>query len=144
MAEYVTIGEISKYEENEVTIQGWLYNKRSSGKLRFLIIRDGTELIQCVVFKGDVSEDTFKQADEIQQESSCRITGTVRQDSRAPIGYEIQVKELEIIQLAQDYPITKKEHGTDFLMDHRHLWLRSSRQHAILRIRHEVIRSARE
>ena len=144
MAEYATIREISKYEDKEVTIQGWLYNKRSSGKLRFLMIRDGTEVIQCVVFKGDVSEESFKQADEIQQESSCRISGAVRKDSRAPIGFEIQVKELEIIQQAQDYPITKKEHGTDFLMDHRHLWLRSSRQHAILRIRHEIIRAARE
>jgi asparaginyl-tRNA synthetase len=144
MTECVTISDISKHEDKDVTIQGWLYNKRSSGKLRFLMIRDGTEIIQCVVFKGDVSEESFKQADEIQQESSCRITGMVRKDSRAPIGFEIQVKELKIIQIAQDYPITKKEHGTDFLMDHRHLWLRSSRQHAILRIRHEIIRAARE
>lgn len=144
MTQVVYIDQIGKYENEQVTIQGWLYNKRSSGKLRFLLIRDGTETIQCVVFKGDVSEETFTNADIIQQESSCRVNGMVHKDSRSPLGYEIQVSSLEIIQLAQDYPITKKEHGVDFLMDHRHLWLRSSQQHAILLIRHEVIRAARE
>jgi asparaginyl-tRNA synthetase len=143
MAQVVYIDGIGKYENEEVTIKGWLYNKRSSGKLRFLLVRDGTETIQCVVFKGDVSDKTFTNADIIQQESSCRITGTVRKDSRSPLGYEIQVCSLEIIQLAENYPITKKEHGVDFLMDHRHLWLRSAQQHAILLIRHEVIRAAR-
>jgi asparaginyl-tRNA synthetase len=144
MAKKIYISEVGKYEDQEVKIEGWLYNKRSSGKLRFLLVRDGTEIIQCVVFKGDVSEDTFKNADEILQESSCRITGKVSRDNRSPLGFELQVKELQIIQLAEEYPITKKEHGVDFLMDHRHLWLRSSRQHAIMRIRHEIIRSARE
>lgn len=142
--EKVYINSIGQYENKEVTLKGWLYNKRSSGKLRFLLVRDGTGIIQCVVFKNDVSEESFKQADEIPQESSCLVVGTVKKDDRAPIGYELQVKSLEIIQNADDYPITKKEHGVDFLMDHRHLWLRSSRQHAILRIRHEIIRSARE
>ena len=144
MASMVYISDIAKHENEQITIQGWLYNKRSSGKLRFLLIRDGTETIQCVVFKDDVSEVSFNNADIIQQESSCRVSGKVRRDARAPIGYEIQVTDLDIIQLAQDYPITKKEHGVDFLMDNRHLWLRSSRQHAILRVRHEVIHAARE
>ena len=125
-------------------IQGWIYNKRSSGKLRFLLVRDGSETIQCVVFKGNVSEQTFQRADQLQQESSCRITGKVSKDERSPIGFEIQVSEIEIIQIGEEYPISKKEHGVDFLMDNRHLWLRSARQHAIMRIRHEIIRAARE
>lgn len=144
MPKFVRIAEISKYEGKEVTLQGWLYNMRSSGKLRFLLVRDGSETIQCVVFKNDVSEETFNNADKLTQESSLRVTGTVAADKRSPLGFELQVKELEIIQIAEEYPITKKEHGTDFLMDHRHLWLRSTRQRAILRIRHEIIRAARE
>ncbi len=144
MQDNIYIKDVSQYENKEITIKGWLYNKRSSGKLRFLLVRDGTETIQCVVFKGDVSEESFSVADEIQQESSCEITGMVKKDERSPIGFEIQVSELKLIQFAEDYPISKKEHGVDFLMDHRHLWLRSSRQHSIMRIRHEIIRSARE
>jgi asparaginyl-tRNA synthetase len=144
MAIKTYISDIGKFENQEVTIQGWLYNKRSSGKLRFLLVRDGTGIIQCVVYQGDLSEDIFNKTDLLQQESSCLITGTVREDERSPIGYEIQVSSLEIIQIAEDYPITKKEHGVDFLMDYRHLWLRSSRQYAILRIRHQIIKAARE
>lgn len=144
MTNYIPIKDVARYDNQEVTLQGWLYNKRSSGKLRFLLIRDGSETIQCVVFQGDVSEASFQNADLITQESSCRITGKVKKDLRSPIGFEIQTTALEIIQLAQDYPISKKEHGVDFLMDHRHLWIRSSLQHAILRIRHEIIRAARE
>jgi len=144
MTNYIPIKDVARYDNQEVTLQGWLYNKRSSGKLRFLLIRDGSETIQCVVFQGDVSEASFQNADLITQESSCRITGKVKKDLRSPIGFEIQATALEIIQLAQDYPISKKEHGVDFLMDHRHLWIRSSLQHAILRIRHEIIRAARE
>jgi asparaginyl-tRNA synthetase len=142
--EKVYISKIGKYEDKEVTLNGWLYNKRSSGKLRFLLVRDGTGIIQCVVFKNDVTEEDFNQADLVTQESSCQVTGIVKKDERAPIGYELQVKSFKIIQVAEEYPITKKEHGIDFLMDHRHLWLRSTRQHAILRIRHEIIRAARE
>ena len=142
--EKVYISKIGKYEDKEVTLNGWLYNKRSSGKLRFLLVRDGTGTIQCVVFKNDVSEDDFNQADTITQESSCQVTGIVKKDERSTIGFELQVKSFKIIQLAEEYPISKKEHGVDFLMDHRHLWLRSTRQHAILRIRHEIIRAARE
>ena len=144
MADIVRIADIAKYENQTVTIQGWLYNKRSSGKLRFLLVRDGSEIIQCVVFKNDVSEEVFAAADELTQESSLEITGKAAADKRSPIGFEIQVQDLKIVQTADEYPITKKEHGVDFLMDHRHLWLRSRRQHAILRIRHEIIRSARE
>jgi asparaginyl-tRNA synthetase len=144
MAMNIYIKDVADHENKEVTIQGWVYNKRSSGKLRFLLVRDGTETIQCVVFKGDVSEESFTAAEDLQQESSCRVTGIVNQDKRSPLGYEIQVRAIEMIQLSKDYPISKKEHGVDFLMDHRHLWLRSSRQHAIMRIRHEIIRAARE
>ena len=143
MSEIIKIENVAQYEGKEVTIQGWLYNKRSSGKLRFLLVRDGSAIIQCVVFKGSVSEEVFEQATQLTQESSLIVTGTVAKDDRSAIGFEIQVNHLKTVHLAVDYPITKKEHGTDFLMDHRHLWLRSSRQHAILRIRHEIIRAAR-
>lgn len=144
MASEIKITDVGNYEGREVIIRGWLYNKRSSGKLRFLLVRDGSQTIQCVVFKGNVSEESFQNATDITQESSLVVTGTVSKDERSPIGYEIQVNEIEIVQMADEYPITKKDHGVDFLMDNRHLWLRSSRQHAILRIRHEIIRSARE
>ena len=144
MPDIVKVQNVSKYEDQEVTLQGWLYNKRSSGKLRFLLLRDGTATIQCVVFKGDVSEKIFDDATQLTQESSFTVIGKVAKDPRSPLGFELQVKDLTIVQLADEYPISKKEHGTDFLMDHRHLWLRSSRQHAIIRIRHEIIRSIRE
>jgi asparaginyl-tRNA synthetase len=144
MSIQIRIADVGKYEGQEIRIKGWLYNKRSSGKLRFLLVRDGSQTIQCVVFKGNVSESTFQNATDVTQESSLSVTGTVSKDERSPIGYEIQVSALDIVQLAEEYPITKKDHGVDFLMDNRHLWLRSSRQHAILRIRHEIIRAARE
>lgn len=142
--EKVYISDIGKFEDKEVTLNGWLYNKRSSGKLRFLLVRDGTGTIQCVVFKNDVSENDFNQADSITQESSCQVIGFVKKDERSPLGFELQVSSFKILHLAEEYPISKKDHGVDFLMDHRHLWLRSTRQHAILRIRHEIIRAARE
>jgi asparaginyl-tRNA synthetase len=144
MSQIIKIKDVAQYLDQEVTFQGWLYNKRSSGKLRFLLVRDGSETIQCVVFKGDVPEEIFDDATKLTQESALRITGVIAKDERSALGYEMQVKGLEIVSLADEYPITKKEHGTDFLMDHRHLWLRSSRQHAIIRVRHEIIRSARE
>lgn len=144
MAEIVKIKNIANFAGKEVTLQGWLHNKRSSGKLRFLLLRDGSETIQCVVFKGDVDEQVFDDATALTHESAFTVTGTVAEDKRSPIGFELQVKNLTIINLARDeFPISKKEHGTDFLMDNRHLWLRSTRQHAILRIRHEIIRAAR-
>ena len=140
----IYISDLSRHEGEIVTLKGWLYNKRSSGKLRFLILRDGTGQIQCVVFKGDVDEATFAHADALTQESSVEITGKVVPDERAPSGYELQVKSIAPVQIAQEYPITPKEHGTAFLMDHRHLWLRSSRQTAILKVRHTIIKACRD
>jgi len=144
LSEQVYIEEIAKYEGQEVTIKGWLYNKTDKGRLQFLLVRDGTGIMQCVVLEKDVSSSLFEAVKGLTQESSLIITGTVRADERAPGGYELSVKDLQIVHLAQEYPITPKEHGVDFLMDHRHLWLRSSRQHAILRVRAEVIRAARD
>jgi len=142
--EKVYISDVSQYEGKQITIRGWLYNKRSSGKLWFLLVRDGTGIIQSVVSKADVPEETFQASEEITQESSLSVTGTVSPDKRSPGGYELQVNEVQIHQLAMDYPITPKEHGTAFLMDHRHLWLRSSRQVAILKVRHEIIKACRD
>jgi asparaginyl-tRNA synthetase len=138
------IEELSGHVDNIVTLKGWLYNKRSSGKIRFLVLRDGTGIVQCVMVKGNMSEDAFALFDQITQESSIAITGKVKKEERAPGGYEIELSDLKLIALAKEYPITPKEHGVDFLMDHRHLWLRSLRQHAILRIRHQIIKAVRE
>ncbi|RAK22121.1 asparaginyl-tRNA synthetase [Anoxybacillus vitaminiphilus] len=139
-----TIAEVSKYVGQEVTIGAWLANKRSSGKIAFLQLRDGTGFIQGVVEKSQVSEEVFKMAKSITQETSLYVTGTVRVDERSPFGYELSVTNLQIIHEAVDYPITPKEHGVEFLMDNRHLWLRSKRQHAIMKIRNEVIRATYE
>ncbi len=144
MIPVIRISQSAQYENQEVTIKGWLYNKRSSGKIRFLLVRDGSAIIQCVVVKNEVSEDVFEKTDLLTQESSLIVTGKLVADKRSPLGYEMHVTDLEIVQIAQEYPITKKEHGIDFLMDHRHLWIRSKRQHAILRIRHEIINAARQ
>jgi asparaginyl-tRNA synthetase len=138
------IEDIGQHDGQTVTIKGWLYNKRSSGKLHFLLVRDGTGTLQCVVFKRDVPEAQFAQADHLPQESSLIVTGTVRKDERAPLGYELGVTNLEVVHEAEEYPITPKEHGVAFLLDHRHLWVRSARQHAVLRIRSEVVRACRE
>ncbi len=140
----VYIEEIAAHVGEEVTIRGWVYNRTDKGKLRFLLVRDGTGTIQGVVFQKSVSAEVFEAADGLTQESSVLLTGTVRADERAPGGFEMDVTHLEVVQLAQEYPITPKDHGTSFLMDHRHLWLRSSRQHAILRVRHEIIRACRD
>ena len=141
--ETVRIARIGDHVDREVTVQGWLYNKRSKGKLHFLLLRDGSGTIQAVVFAGDVSPEAFELADRIGQESSLRVAGRVRADARAPGGYELSVRGLEVVQESHDYPITPKEHGIDFLMNHRHLWLRSSHQHAILRVRHAIVRAIR-
>src|SRR5262249_3883750 len=138
------IEDIGKYEGQEVTIKGWLHNRRSSGRIHFLIVRDGTGFIQAVMSKAAVGDDAFQKADHLSQESSVIVTGTVRADKRAPGGYEIDVRTLEIIGVSHDYPITPKEHGIDYLLDHRHLWIRSERQQAILRVRHEVINAIRD
>ncbi|MFH1454281.1 MAG: asparagine--tRNA ligase [Armatimonadota bacterium] len=142
--ETALIQDIAKYAGKTVQIKGWLYNKRSSGKLHFLQVRDGTGIIQAVVFKGDVSPEVFDTADKLPYESSIIVTGEVKEDTRSPIGFELSVKDLTVINQAQEYPITPKEHGTEFLMDHRHLWLRSKRQHAIMKIRHQIIKSSRD
>ncbi|HEX2985146.1 MAG TPA: asparagine--tRNA ligase, partial [Ignavibacteriales bacterium] len=121
-----------------------LYNKRSSGKIKFLVLRDGSGLLQCVVFKGNVSPEVFENADKVGQESSLEIRGTVKEEPRAPGGYEMDAVDVKVIAAAEDYPITPKEHGTEFLMDHRHLWLRSQRQVAIMKIRHRIIKAVRD
>ncbi len=139
-----TISQVSKYVGQEVTIGAWLSNQRSSGKIKFLQLRDGTGYIQGVAVKSEVSDETWENAGLLTQESSLYVKGLVREDHRSPSGYELTVTGVEVIQIANDYPITPKEHGTEFLMDHRHLWLRSSRQHAILKIRNEIIRATYE
>jgi asparaginyl-tRNA synthetase len=140
----IYIKELKNYVGQEVTLNGWLYNKRSSGKLRFLILRDGTGYLQCVVFKNNVSEEVFDISDKLSQESSFSVTGMVRAEARAQGGVELDVKELTVISAAHDYPITPKEHGVEFLLDRRHLWLRSSRQVAIMRVRHRIIKAIRD
>ncbi len=138
------VERIGKYVGQEVTLKGWVYNMRSSGKILFILLRDGTGIIQCIVEKSSVSEELFETASELTQESSVEITGVVREDKRAPGGYELGVTDLRVIQIARNYPITPKEHGMPFLMDHRHLWLRSSRQHAIIKIRSGLIKFIRD
>src|SRR5437879_4025556 len=141
-----TIAEIGKHEGQAVTIRGWLYNLRESGKLLFPIFRDGTGVIQGVVVKKLVPPELFEQVRHLTQESSVRVTGKVRADQRAPGGFELDVSNLEPLQRVPPetpYPITPKEHGVEFLMDHRHLWLRSTRPRAILGVRHEIIKASR-
>ncbi|MEO6727096.1 MAG: asparagine--tRNA ligase [Blastocatellia bacterium] len=138
------ISDISKHLGEEITIKGWLYNKRSSGKLGFLEVRDGSGIIQGVVSKKEVSEETWANTEKATQESSIIITGTPREHPKKPGVYELDIKTLEIVCLTEEYPITPKEHGVEFLMDHRHLWLRSRRQHAILRVRHTIIKAVRD
>lgn len=141
--ERATIANIAAHDGQPVTLYGWLYNKRSSGKLHFLQLRDGTGVMQCVMFRGDVPPEQFEAADHAAQESAIRVSGVVRQDTRSVLGYELSVSAFEVLGAAQEYPITPKDHGVAFLMDHRHLWLRSSRQHAILRIRAEIVAAIR-
>ena len=139
-----TISEVHKYVDQEVKIGAWLANKRSSGKIAFLQLRDGTGFIQGVVTKSDVGEEVFQLAKSITQETSLYVIGKIQKDERSPLGYELLVSGLEVIHQAVDYPITPKEHGTEFLMDHRHLWLRSKRQHAVMKVRNEIIRATYE
>ncbi|OLP65020.1 Asparagine--tRNA ligase [Bacillus pumilus] len=139
-----TINQVYKHVDEEVTIGAWIANKRSSGKIAFLQLRDGSGFIQGVVVKAEVEEDVFKLAKSVTQETSVYVTGKVTKDERSPLGFELQVTSIEVIHEATDYPITPKEHGTEFLMDHRHLWLRSKKQHAIMKIRNEIIRATYE
>jgi asparaginyl-tRNA synthetase len=138
------VEDLKDHAGETVTLRGWVYNLRSSGKIAFLILRDGTGRTQCVLSKKEIGDEAFESARALTQESSVSVTGAVNLDDRAPGGAEIHVESFEVHQLAYDYPITPKEHGSSFLLDHRHLWIRSSRQHATLRVRAEVIRALQE
>jgi asparaginyl-tRNA synthetase len=140
----IIISDLGKFVGQDVTLTGWLFNKRSSGKIKFIILRDGSGYLQCVYFKGNVTEEVFNNADKIGQESSIEVTGKVKAEPRAPGGYELDATGLNIISEAHDYPITPKEHGIEFLLDNRHLWLRSSKQVAILKIRHRIVKAIRD
>jgi asparaginyl-tRNA synthetase len=144
-AKTVSIAHLADHVGAEVTLRGWLYNKRSSGKLHFLEVRDGSGVVQAVVFKGDVSPELFAQADHLQQETSLEVVGTVKEHGKIKGQYELQAKDVKVLGApSREYPISPKEHGTDFLMDNRHLWLRSKRQHAIVRVRHAIIKAVRD
>jgi asparaginyl-tRNA synthetase len=148
MADVIRVEEISKHAGKEVQIEGWVYNRTGKGKLCFLLVRDGSGFVQCVAFKGDLSEELFDQITRLPQESSVIITGSVREDKRAPGipgGYEVGVKDLKVVQSADpDYPMALKDHGVDFALDNRHLWIRMQSQWAILRVRATVMAAARE
>src|SRR5260370_27518793 len=143
----IRIQDAGQHVGETVEIAGWLYNVRKSGKIAFLLLRDGTGIIQCVAVKANIDEALFETLKNLTQESSLILQGKLREEQRAPGGYEMDVEGAEIVQRVPEsdpYPITPKEHGTDFLMDHRHLWLRSKRQHAVIRVRHEVIKAVRD
>ena len=140
----VSIADCRAFIEQEVTIRGWLVHKRSSGQVRFLILRDGTGILQAILLKNKVSADVFQSFDQLTQESSLSLIGILHDDSRAPGGVELELSGLDVFQLTKEYPISPKEHGIAFLMEHRHLWLRSARQQAILWVRHELIRAIRD
>src|SRR4030095_10696104 len=140
---YTSIAQLSEHVGKEVVLKGWLYNLRSSGKILFPQLRDGTGVVQCVVLKNAIDSETWEALKGLGQESALIIQGSVRADERAPGGYEIDVNPAEVVQEVHDYPITPKEHGTEFLMDQRHLWLRSRRQHAVLKVRHTVVQAVR-
>jgi len=145
MQENVYISELAAHVGGEVTVQGWLHNKRSSGKIAFLIVRDGTGLVQAVLSSGDVSPEVWARLEELDYEASLRVTGTVKEDSRAPGGYEMSASDLEVVgKSGEDYPIQLKEHGVDFLLENRHLWLRSPKQVAITRVRNDVVKAIRD
>ena len=139
-----SIQNAKDYVGKTVTLKGWVYSFRKGGKIWFLQLRDGTGIMQCVVTKFDADEASFVLKNEITQESSVIVTGEIKAEPRSPGGYEMLASKVELVSLAEEYPISKKEHGTDFLMDNRHLWLRSKRQHAIIRIRHTIIKAIRD
>lgn len=138
------ISDLKDYVGQKVELKGWAYNTRSSGKVKFLELRDGTGMVPCIFFKADCGDAAYELFDKMTQESSVRIVGVVREHPKRKGEFEIGVSEAEILGASENYPITPKEHGTDFLMDHRHLWIRSKRQHAILRVRHEIIMAIRD
>jgi len=141
---WVYIEDIAGAKGQDIEVRGWVYSKRSSGKVRFLLVRDGTGILQTTIFSADEDHPLFKTFDRLTQESSVIVRGQVREDKRAPGGHELVLRDIEVVQIAQDYPITPKEHSTPFLMEHRHLWLRSKKQHAVLQIRAEVIKAIRD
>ena len=138
------IGALREKIGEEVRIQGWLYNRRSSGKLEFLLVRDGSGTVQCVAVKAELPEAVFAKCAAVTQESSVRVTGIVREDKRAPSGVELSLRDLEVVGPSVDFPITPKEHGPSFLLDQRHLWIRSQRQTAILKVRHSLVQACRD
>jgi asparaginyl-tRNA synthetase len=138
------VEDLGRHVGQEVTVRGWLYNKTHKGKLYFMLVRDGSGTVQTVGFRPDLSEAAWRACEEATQESSLIVVGTVREDKRAPGGYELSLRDVQLVQIAQEYPISPKEHGVGFLMEHRHLWLRSSRQHAIMRVRASVIKAVRD
>jgi len=142
--ETTAISRIGERSGREATVRGWLYNRRSSGKIQFLIVRDGTGYLQTVVARADVSPETWTEAERATQECSLAVQGTVREDKRAPGGYEMSASHVEIIGPSEGYPITPKEHGVDFLLSQRHLWMRSAQQHAVLKVRSEVSQGIRD
>jgi asparaginyl-tRNA synthetase len=144
MPPWVLVRDFPAHVGEEVTVKGWLYSRRSSGKLQFLMMRDGSGMVQAVASARDLAPEAFELCGRLTQESAIEVSGTVRQDARAPGGHELSLTGLELVQLAESYPITPKEHGPDFLLDHRHLWLRSRRPQAVLRIRHHLIRACRD
>jgi asparaginyl-tRNA synthetase len=141
---WVYVEDIGSHAGADIEVRGWVYNKRSSGKVRFLLVRDGTGIVQATLFSAQKDDPLFRRFDALTLESSVIVRGSVREEKRAPGGFELGIKELETIQIAEDYPITPKEHSTPFLMEHRHLWLRSRKQHAVLQVRAEVIRAIRD
>jgi len=144
MATPTTVDRLKEHVGQDVLVRGWLYHARRKGRIAFLVVRDGTGTVQCVGVRGEVDDALFEKLDKIPQESSLEVEGSVRADERSPGGAEISVKALRVIHEAEPYPISPKDHGTDFLMEHRHLWVRSSRQHALLRIRAEIMAAAQE
>ena len=142
--EFVKIKDIKNYKNKIVTLKGWIYNIRSSGKIGFLMLRDGFGIVQCIIEKSKLGDENFSVFKTLTQESSLKIIGTIVENERALGGYEILVDSFKIYQLSKDYPITPKEHGIDYLMNNRHLWLRSKKQYAILKIRHRIIKSIRD
>lgn len=140
----IYIKDLAEHVGKEITLKGWLYNKRASGKVKFLILRDGTGYLQCIVFKGNVTPEVFEIAEQLHQEASYEVTGMVKEEPRAVGGYELDAIDVKLISASDDYPITPKDHGIEFLIDNRHLWLRSKRQVSIMKIRHRIIKSIRD
>lgn len=140
----IWISDLKNYVGQSIELKGWVYNHRSSGKIKFLVLRDGTGFCQCVFVKSQIEESVFNDFEQLTQESSVTVTGVVRAEPRSPGGYELTATNFKILHRAENYPISPKEHGPDFLMNHRHLWIRSKMQHAVLRVRAEIVAAIRD